>query len=76
LLISSFFSFLLAVEIVAFESDLLDLFKFELREASVFDRLLSSALFEMFCFSRIYIFPPSINVDATWVPVIDYKKKL
>ena len=27
------------------------------------------------CFSRVYIFSPSINVDATWVPVIDYLKK-
>jgi hypothetical protein len=27
------------------------------------------------CYSRIYIFSPSINVDATWVPVIDYLKK-
>ena len=27
------------------------------------------------CFSRVYIFSPSINVDATWVPVKDYLKK-
>lgn len=27
------------------------------------------------CFSRVYVFSPSINVDATWVPVIDYLKK-
>jgi len=24
------------------------------------------------CFSRIYIFSPSINVDSTWTPVKDY----
>lgn len=27
------------------------------------------------CFSRVYIFSPSVNVDATWVPVIDYLRK-
>lgn len=27
------------------------------------------------CFSRIYIFSPSINVDATWHPVKEYLKK-
>ena len=27
------------------------------------------------CFSRVYIFSPSIHVDATWVPVIDYLEK-
>ena len=27
------------------------------------------------CFSRIYIFSPSINVDYSWVPVKDYIEK-
>ena len=27
------------------------------------------------CFSRIYIFSPSIDVDSTWVPVKDYIEK-
>ncbi len=28
------------------------------------------------CFSRIYIFSPSINVDMTWQPVKDYIEKI
>ena len=27
------------------------------------------------CFSRIYIFSPSINVDTTWIPVKEYIEK-
>ena len=27
------------------------------------------------CFSRIYIFSPSVDVDATWQPVKDYIEK-
>ena len=27
------------------------------------------------CFSRIYIFSPSIDVDSTWIPVKDYIEK-
>ena len=27
------------------------------------------------CFSRIYIFSPSINVDSTWIPVKEYIEK-
>ena len=27
------------------------------------------------CFSRIYIFSPSINVDSTWLPVKKYIEK-
>ena len=27
------------------------------------------------CFSRVYIFSPSINVDATWSPVKEYIEK-
>ena len=27
------------------------------------------------CFSRVYIFSPSINVDASWAPVKDYIEK-
>ena len=27
------------------------------------------------CFSKIYIFSPSINVDATWGPVKEYIEK-
>ena len=25
-----------------------------------------------YCFSRIYIFSPSIDVDSTWIPVKEY----
>ena len=36
--------------------------------------LLSSMILDIYrnCFSRIYIWSPSINVDSTWEPVKDY----
>ena len=39
--------------------------------------LLSNMILDIYrdCFSRIYIFSPSINVDHTWLPVKDYIKK-
>ena len=39
--------------------------------------LLSNMILDIYrdCFSRIYIFSPSINVDMTWQPVKDYIEK-
>ena len=39
--------------------------------------LLQSMILDIYlnCFSRIYIFSPSINVDMTWNPVKDYLAK-
>ena len=39
--------------------------------------LLSNMILDIYrdCFSRIYIFSPSINVDSTWGPVKDYIEK-
>ena len=39
--------------------------------------LLSKMMLDIYrnCFSRRYIFPPSINVDMTWQPVKDYIEK-
>mgnify|MGYP003642016498 FL=1 len=39
--------------------------------------LLSNMILDIYrdCFSRIYIFSPSINVDHTWEPVKDYIQK-
>ena len=39
--------------------------------------LLSNMILDIYrdCFSRIYIFSPSINVDMTWEPVKDYINK-
>ena len=36
--------------------------------------LLSNMILDIYrdCFSRIYIWSPSINVDSTWKPVKDY----
>ena len=36
--------------------------------------LIQNMILEIYknCFSRIYIFSPSINVDSTWLPVKDY----
>ena len=40
--------------------------------------LLSNMILDIYrdCFSRIYIFSPSVNVDHTWKPVKDYIKKV
>ena len=39
--------------------------------------LLSNMILDIYrdCFSRLYIFAPSINVDMTWQPVKDYIEK-
>ena len=39
--------------------------------------LLSNMILDIYknCFSRIYIFSPSINVDCTWKPVKEYIEK-
>ena len=39
--------------------------------------LLQNMLLDIYknCFSRIYIFSPSIDVDSTWIPVKDYIEK-
>ena len=39
--------------------------------------LLQSLILDIYrdCFSRIYIFSPSIHIDYTWLPVKDYIKK-
>ena len=39
--------------------------------------LLSNMILDIYrdCFSRIYIFSPSINVDYTWKPVKEYIEK-
>ena len=39
--------------------------------------LLSNMILDIYrdCFSRIYIFSPSIHVDHTWKPVKDYIQK-
>jgi len=40
--------------------------------------LLSNMILDIYrdCFSRIYLFSPSINVDMTWQPVKDYIAKI
>ena len=40
--------------------------------------LLSNMILDIYrdCFSRIYIFSPSINVDYTWKPVKEYIEKV
>ena len=39
--------------------------------------LLSNMILDIYkgCFSRVYIFSPSIEVDSTWVPVKEYIEK-
>ena len=39
--------------------------------------LLSNMILDIYkgCFSRVYIFSPSIEVDYTWVPVKEYIEK-
>ena len=39
--------------------------------------LLSNLILDVYkgCFSRVYIFSPSIEVDYTWVPVKEYIEK-
>jgi len=43
----------------------------------VAEKGLSNMILDIYrdCFSRIYIFSPSINVDMTWQPVKDYIEK-
>ena len=38
--------------------------------------LLSSMVPDIYtgCFSRIYMWPPSVEVDSTWKPVKDYQR--
>ena len=40
-------------------------------------RSLQNMILEIYknCFSRIYIFSPSIDVDSTWIPVKEYIEK-